>query len=104
LAKERFRIQLWPDAGAELDALRAYDRRTIAERMREQLTNEPAAPSRHRKLLGTVDASFPYRPPLWELRVGDFRVFYDVDASEMAVNIRAVRRKPAGMTTAEVLR
>jgi mRNA-degrading endonuclease RelE of RelBE toxin-antitoxin system len=104
LAKERFRIRLWPQAEAELNALRAYDRRTIAEQMRQQLTNEPATPSRHRKLLGTVEASFDYRPPLWELRVGEFRVFYDVDAAEMMVNIRAVRHKPAGMSTAEVLR
>lgn len=31
--------------------------------------------------------------PVWQLRVGDLRVFYDVDESSRIVIVRAVRRK-----------
>ena len=42
-------------------------------------------------------------PPIWELRVGDYRVFYDVAPAEQVVYVRAVRRKPAGKTTEDIL-
>ena len=42
-------------------------------------------------------------PPIWELRVGEYRVFYDVSDEEQAVYVRAIRRKPAGQTTEEIL-
>ena len=29
--------------------------------------------------------------PVWELRVGEYRVFYDVDEAESAVIIRAIK-------------
>ena len=41
--------------------------------------------------------------PIWELSVGEYRVFYDVDEAAMVVNIRAIRRKPAHRTTEEIL-
>ena len=40
--------------------------------------------------------------PVWQLRVGDFRVFYDVDEREREVVVRAVRRK-GSKTTQEIL-
>ncbi len=49
-----------------------------------QLTNEPLLPTRRRK---------PMRSNLiatWELRVGNLRVYYDVDDARMLVLIRAV--------------
>jgi ParE-like toxin of type II ParDE toxin-antitoxin system len=30
---------------------------------------------------------------VWQLRIGDFRVFYDVDEERQAVIVRAIRRK-----------
>ncbi len=59
--------------------------------------------TRNRKCLGNDPADFDYAPPLWELRLGEFRVFYEVDDSDNAVYIHAVRRKPPHATTAEVL-
>jgi mRNA-degrading endonuclease RelE of RelBE toxin-antitoxin system len=50
----------------------------------EQLQHEPAVETRNRK---------PMRPnPLapWELRVGDVRVYYEVDAAESVVHVLAV--------------
>lgn len=42
-------------------------------------------------------------PPIWELRVGEFRVFYDVDEPSNMVYVRAVKRKLAGQRTEEIL-
>lgn len=43
------------------------------------------------------------KEPVWELRVGGFRVFCDVNEAERRVVIRAVREKPPHRTTEEVL-
>jgi mRNA-degrading endonuclease RelE of RelBE toxin-antitoxin system len=38
-----------------------------------------------------------------KLRVGDFRVFYDVDEQTAQVHIRAVRRKEAPQQTKDIV-
>lgn len=60
-------------------------------------------PTRNRKVLQGAEASFEFDPPLWELRVGDFRVFYDVDVPNRIVRIRAVRAKPPQVTLEDIL-
>jgi mRNA-degrading endonuclease RelE of RelBE toxin-antitoxin system len=42
-------------------------------------------------------------PPIWELRVRGYRVFYDVSEEEKVVYVRAVRKKPPAKTTEEIL-
>jgi mRNA-degrading endonuclease RelE of RelBE toxin-antitoxin system len=37
------------------------------------------------------------------LRVGDYRVFYDVQETKRVVYIRAVRLKPQGLQTEDIL-
>ena len=46
-------------------------------------------------------AGFEYEEPLWELRIGDWRIFYDVDEEAKTVMIRAIRYKEKGKTTGE---
>jgi len=41
--------------------------------------------------------------PIWELRLGEYRVFYDVDEAKSSVTIRAIRHKPPHKRTEEVL-
>ena len=41
--------------------------------------------------------------PVWELRVGEYRVFYDVNEQEARVIVRAVRRKRPYQATEEIL-
>ncbi len=41
--------------------------------------------------------------PVWELRVGEYRVFYDVDQLRAIVSVRAIRHKPPRKTTGEIL-
>ena len=59
-------------------------------------------PSRNRKeLIGLVSPWEQVRP-IWELRVGEHRVFYDVDTADREVIVRAIRRK-GRKTTEEIL-
>jgi mRNA-degrading endonuclease RelE of RelBE toxin-antitoxin system len=46
---------------------------------------------------------FEHVPPIWELRIGDYRAFYDVDEAARTVSVRAIRRKGPGQTTGEII-
>lgn len=89
-------------AAAELEALRVFDERRIVDEIEEQLSFEPTRPSRRRKCLSSLVPTFEHVPPVWQLRVGDFRVFYDVDEPANQVHVRAVRRKQPWQTTEEI--
>jgi mRNA-degrading endonuclease RelE of RelBE toxin-antitoxin system len=78
-------------------------RRQIVSAIEGQLYHQPTVPTRHHKPLSVDEASFAFEPPLWELRVGDVRVFYDVDQQQQTVYIRAVRAKPPHAATEEGL-
>ena len=41
--------------------------------------------------------------PVWELRVGVFRVFYDVQDEQGRVHVRAVRRKEPRQKTEDIV-
>ncbi len=96
-----FIIRIVPSAMEELKNIRAFDRKRIAKAIDEQLTHEADVVTRNRKMLPDVEPSFPFEPPIWELRVGDFRVFYDIE--EVNVFVRAIRAKPPHQTTEQVL-
>ncbi|NEP62164.1 MAG: type II toxin-antitoxin system RelE/ParE family toxin [Symploca sp. SIO2G7] len=88
----------------ELRGLRSFDRRPILEAIHQQLIHEPTVITRNRKRLEPLITSFEAVPPIWELRVGEYRVFYDVDEEEKIVYIRAIRHKASGQTTQEIVR
>jgi mRNA-degrading endonuclease RelE of RelBE toxin-antitoxin system len=98
-----FTLQIVQSAVTELQAFKPYYRRQIVSAIEAQLYDQPTVPTRHRKPLSVAEASFTFEPPLWELRVGDVRVFYDVDQQQRTVYIRAVRAKPPHAATEEVL-
>jgi len=98
-----YRVVLTELASDELLRIHVFERRRIIDQSESQLSQRPEEPARHRKKLGTIPASFEYVPPLWELRIGEFRVFYDADVNEQTVYIRAVRRKRSGQTTEDVI-
>jgi len=85
------------------EAIRVDDRRRIAAAIDRQLLHEPTKEARNRKRLLNVSPDFDFDPPLWELRVSKFRVFYDVDEDASVVYVRAIRRKPRGKTTRDVV-
>ena len=79
-----YRIEYSPSAVEHLRALKAGQARAILNSVDEQLQHQPTVETRNRK---------PMRPnPIapWELRIGDLRVYYEVDAAEGAVRILAV--------------
>lgn len=98
-----YAIRFAVGVAGDLKALRASDRRRIMEGMHRKLPYEPTRPTKHVKRLDKLLPPFEHVPPIWQLRIGDFRVFYDVNDAEGMVLVRAIRRKPAHMTTEEVL-
>ena len=63
----------------------ARDRRSILDRIKRRLQYEPFTETKNRKRLRPN----PFAP--WELRIGRFRVFYEIDAMDSGlVNILAV--------------
>jgi mRNA-degrading endonuclease RelE of RelBE toxin-antitoxin system len=91
-----------PSAVLELKEIAVFWRRRIAQAIDEQLGSQPTVETRNRKLLGDPRSTFQCAPPIWELRVGPYRVFYDVDEVAWVVSVRAVREKPPHATTEQI--
>ncbi len=98
-----YRIRFAVGVVSDLKSLTAYRRSIILETIRGQLSHEPTAPAKNRKLLVNLIPPWDAVSPIWELRVGEYRVFYDVSEEERTVFIRAIRRKPPGKRTEEIL-
>ena len=96
-------IQFAKGAEHDLKKLAAFYRNTILNAIERTLESEPTRPSRNRKVLVGLVPPWTAEPPLWELRVGEYRLFYDVADEERVLYIRAIRKKPAGRTTEDIL-
>lgn len=83
-----YEVMYQPEAVAELDELRAFDRVRILDAIAKGLSRIPATVHGMKKRLDLVGGAF-----IWQLRVGDYRVFYDVLEEEHLVIVRHVRRK-----------
>src|SRR5262245_24089771 len=88
---------------ADLKSLRAHDRRRVLDKIDEQLIHTPTEETRNKKILLGLKPPWREEKPVWELRVGKYRVFYDVDEGGQRVVIRAVREKRPHQTTEEIL-
>ncbi len=99
----RYEIVVHELALDELESLRSFDQRRVLAEIREQLSDQPTVPTRRRKCLIDLTPSFEHELPVWELRVGVFRVFYDVEEEKRRVHIRAVRRKQPRQRTEDVV-
>jgi mRNA-degrading endonuclease RelE of RelBE toxin-antitoxin system len=98
-----FEIRFAESVEGELKKIPIYYRNQILDSIEEQLVHEPAIPTRNRKPLENLTPPWQRVEPIWELRVGEYRVFYDVSVTESMVYIRAVRKKPRGTRTEEIL-
>src|SRR6266699_1282802 len=78
-------------------------RKRILDSIGENLKYEPPRQTRNRKILVGLIPPWEYIEPVWELRVGEYRVFYDVEEEASAVMVRAIRHKPPHKTTEEIL-
>jgi len=80
-----YRIEYLPITQGHFQTLTARQISTILDAVREQLTYEPDTETRNR---------FPMRPnelATWELRIGNLRVYYDIETDpEPVVYVLAV--------------
>ena len=73
MAELAYQIVYSPETDQQLRVLTARQRSTVFDAVDEQLAHQPTVETRNRK---------PMRPnPLapWELRIGELRVYYDVE-------------------------
>ena len=86
-----------PEAVAELKKLRAFVRMRVLDGIAKALRDKPASASAKKKRLDLGGGEL-----IWQLRVGDQRIFYDVLEEERRVIVRHVRHK-GRKTTGEIL-
>ncbi len=98
-----FTIEYAKGVAEDLKNIRAYERVEILDGIDKQLMHEPSVQTRNRKILVGLIPPWEYIEPVWELRIGEYRVFYDVDEESSAVIVRAIRHKPANKKTEEIL-
>lgn len=98
-----FRILFSVDVEDDLKKIPRYHRNRILDAIEEQLAHEPMVATRNRKLLVNLVPPWEVVSVVWELRIGDYRVFYDVNELAAEVYIRAVRKKPHGKTAGGIL-
>ncbi len=82
-----FALAFTKDALDDLAYLKKYEQRLILDELEVQLSREPTMETRNRKPLE------PNTLGEWELRIGVYRIFYDVDPAESLVKIKAVGYK-----------
>jgi mRNA-degrading endonuclease RelE of RelBE toxin-antitoxin system len=98
-----FEIRFAEGVEEDLRKIRIYYRNQILDAIEGQLVYEPETKTRNRKLLENLIPPWQTVAPIWELRVGEYRVFYDVSPAESVVYVRAIRRKPRGTKTEDIL-
>ncbi|MGQ0809950.1 MAG: type II toxin-antitoxin system RelE family toxin [Nitrospiraceae bacterium] len=98
-----FKVLFAADVEEDLKEIPPFHRNRILDEIERQLAHQPLSPTKNRKLLVDLLPPWKAESKVWELRVGPYRIFYDVDQGKRLVYIRAVRRKPHGKTTEEIL-
>lgn len=83
----RYEILMSPDAIDHLREFSARDRSLILDLIETHLLHDPDVETRRRKRMRPN----PLSP--WELRIGQFRVFYDVEREMAQVHVIAIGRK-----------
>jgi mRNA-degrading endonuclease RelE of RelBE toxin-antitoxin system len=80
-----FRVEYTLEAVGHLTGLTSHQRALVLDQVPRKLAHQPTLPTRNRKLL----RANPVAP--WELRIGDLRVYFDVEESPIAVvTVRAI--------------
>jgi mRNA-degrading endonuclease RelE of RelBE toxin-antitoxin system len=98
-----FTLEFSEMVAEHLRELRAFDRKQILDQIDAQLTHQPTEETRNKKRLVGLIPPWEHVGPVWELRIGEFRVFYDVYEEELRVVVRAIRLEPPHTMTKEIL-
>ena len=92
-----YEVMYQPEALAELNELRAFDRVRVLDAIAKNLRDAPTRARGKKKRLDLGGGDF-----IWQLRVSDHRVFYDVIEEQRLVVVRHVRLK-GRQSTGEIL-
>ncbi|MFZ4658504.1 MAG: type II toxin-antitoxin system RelE family toxin [Caldilineaceae bacterium] len=93
-----FEIEITAKAEHDLDAIVAYYRSQILDGIEQHLSYRPKQESRSRiKRLRLLDS------PAYRLRIGDYRVYYDVDEDKRIVIVLRVLDKEESLRYLEDL-
>ncbi len=98
-----YKIEYAEGVASDLANLRVYVRKQILDGIEKQLIHEPIRRTRNRKIVPGLVPPWEHEEPIWQLRVGEYRVFYDVNDAAARVMIRAIRHKPPHKTTEDIL-
>jgi mRNA-degrading endonuclease RelE of RelBE toxin-antitoxin system len=98
-----YTIEITEVADRDLEGIKKFYRQQIIDAIREQLTHEPTIETKNRKILVDFQPDFEHDPPVWRLRVGEYRVFYDVNEEDKRVIVRTVRQKPPHATMEQIV-
>ena len=79
-----YTIEYTASAEDDIVYFRKYEQVLIVDAIDDQLSHEPHLETRNRKELD------PNPLGAWELRIGRYRVFYDVDVVSRSVLVKAV--------------
>lgn len=79
-----YEIEFTPEALEDLKSLRKFEQKQVTKGIEVQLSHEPTVKTLNRKKLRPNDVAG------WELRIGKFRVFYNVYDEQLIVSIEAV--------------
>lgn len=79
-----FVVELTEKALDDLRFMKKYEQAFLVEAMERHLSQDPVTVARNRKLLR------PNELAEWELRLGAFRVFYDVEVRARVVRVKAI--------------
>lgn len=83
-----YQIEFTPEAVQDLRYLKKFEQNIIIDAIQTQLSYEPGIETKNR---------FRRNPPdiaEWELRIGIFRVFYNIDGFVQIVSIERIGEKP----------
>ena len=93
-----YQVLVTREAEDDLDAIVPFRRNRILDAMERYLVHQPRQESRSRiKRLRQIDS------PEFRLRVGDYRVFYDVDDIQLDVTVLRVLSKVDSIRYLETL-
>lgn len=82
-----YNIEVTEEAKADLSYYAVAERKIVVSHLRLQLEDQPATETRNRKKLRDNPIA------AWELRIGKFRIFYEVDYPARVVTIVVVGHK-----------
>ncbi|OQX28320.1 MAG: hypothetical protein BWK80_00910 [Desulfobacteraceae bacterium IS3] len=83
----KYKIEITEDVKTDLSWFKAQERKEILTGIKEQLLHEPMKETRNRKKLRDNSVA------PWELRLGKYRIFYQVDNDIVTVVVISVGMK-----------